>query len=60
MPIKPQYAQQNAWDAEHTTRITLKLNNRTDADILAYLARQDSKQGRIKELIREDIAREVR
>ena len=41
-----------AWDAANTTQIKLKLNQRTDADILAWLEEQPSKQGAIKELIR--------
>lgn len=45
-----------AWDSAHTTRIALKLNNSTDAEILAKLATVPSKQGYIKQLIRADIA----
>jgi len=45
------------WDAEHTTQIKLKLNDRTDADILARLEQVGNKQGYIKELIRADMAR---
>lgn len=45
------------WDAEHTTQIKLKLNDRTDADILEWLSQVGNKQGYIKELIRKDIAR---
>ena len=45
------------WDAEHTTQIKLKLNDRTDADILARLEKVGNKQGYIKELIRADMAR---
>lgn len=41
-----------AWDALHTTQIKLKLNNSTDADILAWLDKQPSKQGAIKQVIR--------
>lgn len=43
------------YDAEHTKRISLKLNLGTDADILAKLDEVDSVQGYIKELIRKDI-----
>ncbi len=45
------------WDKANTTRIALKLQNRTDADILAKLESVGNKQGYIKELIRQDIAR---
>lgn len=39
------------WDAENTTMISLKLNNRTDADILEALAGK-SRQTEIKRLVR--------
>lgn len=48
---------QSRYDAEHTVRISLKLNIRTDQDIIENLWCQSSKQGYIKWLIREDIAR---
>jgi hypothetical protein len=41
------------WDAENTTQVKLKLNNRTDADILQKLQQVPSKQGFIKECIRK-------
>lgn len=44
------------WDAANTTTITLKLNNRTDADILAALAGK-ARQTEIKRLIRETLKR---
>ena len=46
------------YDKEHTKQINLKLNLETDADILARLEEVASKQGYIKELIREDIKKE--
>lgn len=45
------------YDAENTTQIHLKLNDKTDADILQRLDEVESKQGYIKRLIREDIAK---
>lgn len=48
---------QAKYDKEHTTGFHMKLNNESDADILEWLSQQDSKQGAIKKLIREDIAR---
>lgn len=39
------------WDAAHTTTVSLKLNNRTDADILAALSGK-ARQTEIKKLIR--------
>lgn len=46
------------WDAENTKQIKLKLNLRTDADILEHLDKQESRQGYIKALIRADIEKE--
>ena len=48
-------AYHNAWDKENTVMITVKLNKRTDADILDRLRQVDSKSGYIKRLIRSDI-----
>lgn len=49
--------QQAAYDKRATRQILLKLNRGTDADILDHLDAQANKQGYIKELIREDMAR---
>ena len=54
--------QQLLYDELHTTQVKLKLNNKTDADILDWIYRQkvDSQtsfQGEIKRLIREESAR---
>lgn len=46
---------QARYDAAHTVHISLKLNLRTDEDILIWLKRQVSKQGAIKQLIREKL-----
>ena len=43
------------YDAEHTKQIVLKLNLKSDADILERLSEVGNKQGYIKELIRQDI-----
>ena len=53
--------QQNWYDAMHTTQIKLKLNNKTDADILDWIntqrfGRNTTVQGEIKRLIRVEIA----
>ena len=55
--------QQNWYDEMHTTQIKLKLNNKTDADILDWLWKQKrgwetSMQGEIKRLIRQEISKE--
>jgi len=46
-----------AYDRENTQQIKFKFNLRTDADILAHLAKQPNRQLYIKQLIRADIAR---
>ena len=48
------------YDAAHTRRFVLKLNNKTDADIIATVEAQESMQGYIKQAIREKIERERR
>lgn len=51
------YKYTKKYDENNTTRVQLKLNNKTDADIIAYLDRVDNKQGTIKRLLREEISR---
>ena len=46
-----------AYDRANTQQIKFKFNLRTDADILAHLAKQENRQLYIKQLIRADIAR---
>ena len=41
------------YDNENTVQVKLKLNKKTDADILAILAAQENVQGFIKKLIRD-------
>ena len=43
------------YNAKNTVQFSMKLNNRTDADILQKLATVENRQGYIKELIRKDI-----
>ncbi len=54
--------QQLWYDEMHTAQVKLKLNNKTDADILDWISRQKrdfpkSAQAEIKRLTREEIAR---
>lgn len=48
-----------SWKRENTQRVTIRLQNRTDADILDYLRlasqRGESVQGAIKAAIRRDL-----
>lgn len=53
--MKKKYIPQARYDKQNTRQIRLKLNLKTDADILEKLSEVDSKQGYIKRLIREDI-----
>lgn len=46
------------YDATNTKRISLKLNKKTDKDILAKLESVDNMQGYIKGLIRRDMHKE--
>ena len=46
-------ATQNRYNKETTTALSIKLNNRTDADILEYLTSVPNKQGLIKNLLRK-------
>ena len=43
------------YDKENTVVVTIKLNKKTDADILELLKIKNNKQGYIKEVIRKDI-----
>lgn len=56
--MKTSEAQKRAstkYDAENTKQIMLKLNTKTDKDILERLERVGNKQGYIKRLIRKDM-----
>ncbi len=49
------YDAQTKYDKANTIRLSLKLNVKTDADIIAWLEAQKSKQGAVKELIRKEL-----
>lgn len=56
--IKTSEAQKRAvrkYDAQNTKQIHLKLNLKTDADVLEWLEKQENVQGYIKQLIRQDM-----
>ena len=55
--MKKKFIPQARYDADNTVQIHLKLNTKTDADILQQLDAVESKQGYIKRLIREDVER---
>lgn len=43
------------WNKKNTTLMQLRLNYKTDRDILQHLSTQKSKSGYVKELIRADM-----
>ena len=57
MATEAQIKAQAKYDAENTRQVHLKLNRRTDDDVLEKLDSVPSKQGYIKELIRADLAK---
>ena len=61
MTTEAQKRAQRKWDAankENRRSVRLNLNRETDADIIAKLDSEANIQGYIKELIRQDLARE--
>ena len=46
---------QDRYDRTNTKQFKMKLNLKTDADIIAWIAKQENKQGAIKALIRNEI-----
>ncbi len=50
-------AQQAAYDKQMTRFVGVKLNRKTDADIIQKIEQQGNMQDYIKRLIREDIER---
>lgn len=50
------YGPQEKYQKENIQRVVLKLNKKTDADILDWLNSLDNKQGAIKEALRMRIA----
>ena len=57
MLTESQRKAQAKYDKANTRQIHLKLNRRTDADVIQALDNVESKQGYIKLLIRADISR---
>lgn len=49
------YASQAKYDKSNTVQFMMKLNKKTDTDILEWLDNQKNKQGSVKELIRKAI-----
>ena len=57
MATEAQIKAQAKYDARNTRQVHIKLNLRTDKDVLEKLDEVQSKQGYIKRLIREDLAK---
>ena len=57
MATEAQIKEQAKYDAKNTRQVHLKLNRRTDEDVLEKLDSVPSKQGYIKALIRADLNR---
>ena len=57
MATDAQIKAQRRYDARNTRQVHIKLNLRTDKDVLEKLDEVQSKQGYIKRLIREDLER---
>lgn len=53
----PDSKAKKAWVKANTTRVVLNLNHNTDKDVLLKLDEVPSKQGYIKSLIRQDVAK---
>ena len=56
---KAQLRAQAKYDKDNTVQIKLKLNRKTDKDIIDWLTDESNKQGYIKALIRADIERAI-
>lgn len=50
------YAPQNKYDKNNTVQLKLKLNKKTDADLLEWLDTLENKQGTIKQILREHLS----
>lgn len=55
MAIEAAIKAQAKYDAKNTRQVHLKLNRRTDSDVLEKLDSVPNKQGYIKKLIRADL-----
>lgn len=56
MPTEAMKQAIKRYDEKNTKQLMLKLNVKTDADVLKKLEEVGNKQGYIKELIRRDLA----
>ena len=52
------YPAKKRYDAKNLVRYSLVLNRNTDAELIEHMERQESKNGYLKKLIRDDLQRE--
>lgn len=55
--MQKKYEPMERWQKEFIRRVVIKLHKINDVDIIDHLDRQKSMQGYIKQLIRDDIAK---
>lgn len=53
--MQKKYEAAERWQKENIRRVVVKLNKKSDTDIISKLDEQVSVQGYIKQLIREDL-----
>lgn len=53
------YGPQNKYDKNNTVQLKLKLNKKTDSDIIEWIESLDNKQGTIKQILRDFISKET-
>lgn len=47
------YSAQEKYDSQNTVRFTIKLNKKTDKEIIDFLLNAKNKQGTIKKILKE-------
>lgn len=60
MASKSQLKAVAKYDKANTVQVNLKLNKKTDKDLIDLLNNQDNKQGLIKRLLRDEIVKRRR
>lgn len=55
MTTENKYGPQKKYEKENIVQVKLKLNKKTDTDLLEWLETLDNRQGTIKEILREYI-----
>lgn len=50
----------DAWKKEHTVTFSIRLTKNVDQDLIDWLATKDSRNGYIRDLIRDDLKKQNR